>query len=303
MKRTISMQINQLSKEGWLQKRGQIKKTWKKRYFILKNDLLFYFQDNKDSLHPLGIIYLKNATIEKDPKDSVKHSFVVHSDKSYFLQASSSEEKYFWISSLEFRISNLSSLGVDQKVKELTETTEDLQNEKLKYEKIEKSINEIVKPSDQLIFLLSKFIQMMKIFISNGNEHDIEVQKKINSSNILEAFNKRVIINSQKCQELNNLLINQDKFLKKDEEYLNRELNLILKKIKELKNEMIEIKYNWIEMMDLIVKSISDLKMECSNLISKEEKSTIESDLLNELSKIDQLENDLKNYNTKKNND
>ena len=31
------MQINQLSKEGWLQKRGQIKKNWKKRYFILKN--------------------------------------------------------------------------------------------------------------------------------------------------------------------------------------------------------------------------------------------------------------------------
>ena len=37
----------------------------------------------------------------------------------------------------------------------------------------------------------------MKIFISNGNEHDIEIQKKINSTNVLEAFNKRIIINSQ----------------------------------------------------------------------------------------------------------
>jgi sesquipedalian len=122
MKRTISLQISQLSKEGWLQKRGQVNKTWKKRYFILKNvilllltfskDILFYFLDNKDSLHPLGLIYLKNARIEKDPKDkdSTKYSFILHSDKSYYLQANNSEEKYFWISSLEFRISNLQSL-------------------------------------------------------------------------------------------------------------------------------------------------------------------------------------------------
>jgi hypothetical protein len=42
MKRTISLQISQLSKEGWLQKRGQLNKTWKKRYFILKNVNTFF---------------------------------------------------------------------------------------------------------------------------------------------------------------------------------------------------------------------------------------------------------------------
>ena len=90
--------------------------------------------------------------------------------------------------------------------------------------------------------------------------------------------------------------------LNKDESFLKKELNLILKKIKELKIEMIEIKYNWIEMMDVMFTSISEMKKEIGNFILKEEKtSSIETDLLNELSKIDQLENELKVFISKEN--
>jgi hypothetical protein len=73
-----------------------------------------------------------------------------------------------------------------------------LQNEKNKTETIEKEINEIIKPTDNLMFTISKFIQIMKVFESNGQKDiEVEIQKKVTSTNVLEAFNKRLTLNSQ----------------------------------------------------------------------------------------------------------
>ena len=35
-------------KDGWLTKQGGSIKTWKKRYFILKDNILYYFKTPKD---------------------------------------------------------------------------------------------------------------------------------------------------------------------------------------------------------------------------------------------------------------
>lgn len=48
--------------EGWLQKRGEMNKSWQRRYFVLKGNLLFYFEKKGDR-EPLGVIILEGCTI------------------------------------------------------------------------------------------------------------------------------------------------------------------------------------------------------------------------------------------------
>lgn len=52
--------------EGWLNKRGEVNKSWQRRYFILKGNLLFYFEKRGDK-EPLGVIILEGCTIGKFP--------------------------------------------------------------------------------------------------------------------------------------------------------------------------------------------------------------------------------------------
>jgi len=54
---TRATAIHKPIKEGWLTKRGHVIKNWKKRYFRLKDRVLFYYQ-NETSTDPLGKIQL-----------------------------------------------------------------------------------------------------------------------------------------------------------------------------------------------------------------------------------------------------
>lgn len=51
-----------VDREGWLQKRGDLNKSWQRRYFVLKGNLLFYFEKKGDR-EPLGVIILEGCTI------------------------------------------------------------------------------------------------------------------------------------------------------------------------------------------------------------------------------------------------
>lgn len=53
-----------VDREGWLQKRGEVNKNWQRRYFVLKGNLLFYFEKKGDR-EPLGVIILEGCTIGK----------------------------------------------------------------------------------------------------------------------------------------------------------------------------------------------------------------------------------------------
>eukprot|EP00301_Raphidiophrys_heterophryoidea_P003644 c11638_g1_i1.p1 GENE.c11638_g1_i1~~c11638_g1_i1.p1 ORF type:complete len:223 (+),score=46.54 c11638_g1_i1:835-1503(+) len=48
--------------QGWLTKEGGRAKTWKRRWFILKTNMLFYFQDPQDEV-PLGTVPLTDLKI------------------------------------------------------------------------------------------------------------------------------------------------------------------------------------------------------------------------------------------------
>lgn len=51
-----------IDKEGYLSKKGELNKAFQKRYFVLKGNLLFYF-DKKGDKEPLGVIILEGCTL------------------------------------------------------------------------------------------------------------------------------------------------------------------------------------------------------------------------------------------------
>jgi len=54
--------MSPVDKEGWLCKRGELNKGYQKRWFVLKGNLLFYF-DRKSDKEPLGVIILEGCSI------------------------------------------------------------------------------------------------------------------------------------------------------------------------------------------------------------------------------------------------
>lgn len=60
-----------VDREGWLQKRGEINKGFQKRWFVLKGNLLFYFEKPADK-EPLGVIVLEGCTMGKHLMTNLK---------------------------------------------------------------------------------------------------------------------------------------------------------------------------------------------------------------------------------------
>jgi hypothetical protein len=51
-----------VDREGWLVKRAEVNKGYQKRWFVLKGNLLFYFEKRGDK-DPVGVIVLEGCTI------------------------------------------------------------------------------------------------------------------------------------------------------------------------------------------------------------------------------------------------
>ncbi|XP_053508484.1 cytohesin-2 [Ictalurus furcatus] len=109
-------------REGWLLKEGGRVKTWKRRWFILTDSCLYYFQYTTDK-EPKGIIPLENLSIREvdDPhKQFCFELFIPHSKgqkikacktdpdgkvvmgkhQAYRLNASSAEERDDWVQAI-----------------------------------------------------------------------------------------------------------------------------------------------------------------------------------------------------------
>eukprot|EP00002_Diphylleia_rotans_P019051 TRINITY_DN3689_c0_g1_i3.p1 TRINITY_DN3689_c0_g1~~TRINITY_DN3689_c0_g1_i3.p1 ORF type:complete len:212 (-),score=40.74 TRINITY_DN3689_c0_g1_i3:185-820(-) len=88
-------------RQGYLNKQGGSIKTWKKRWFIMKETYLFYFSDKEDP-NPKGIICLKEASVDRCAQDlGRKHSFCIKTpDRQYFIGASNEAEEEEWIAAI-----------------------------------------------------------------------------------------------------------------------------------------------------------------------------------------------------------
>lgn len=113
-------------REGWLLKSGGRVKTWKRRWFILTDNCLYYFEYTTDK-EPRGIIPLENLSVREvdDPKKSncfelynpnnkgemikacktdADGRVVEGKHQSYRMSASSPEERDEWITSIRASI-------------------------------------------------------------------------------------------------------------------------------------------------------------------------------------------------------
>ncbi len=51
-----------VDKQGYLFKKGFLNTAYKRRWFVLKGNLLFYFKDEKDS-EPIGVLILEKICV------------------------------------------------------------------------------------------------------------------------------------------------------------------------------------------------------------------------------------------------
>jgi hypothetical protein len=51
-----------IDKEGWLNKKGEVNKGFQKRWFVLKGNLLYYFEKKNDK-EPIGVLIVEGCTV------------------------------------------------------------------------------------------------------------------------------------------------------------------------------------------------------------------------------------------------
>ena len=90
-----------VDKEGYLQKKGDLSKDIQRRWFVLKGNLLFYFQKKQDK-EPLGVIVLEACSVQVSSHG--RYSFEISFDgvgtRTYVLYAENDEEMQSWIKAI-----------------------------------------------------------------------------------------------------------------------------------------------------------------------------------------------------------
>ncbi|KAL6061378.1 FYVE, RhoGEF and PH domain-containing protein 6 [Balamuthia mandrillaris] len=85
-------------KTGYLSKEGGIVRNYKKRFFVLKDNLLFYYKTDKDTM-PRGAIVLDNSVLREN--DANPNSFLlVTYRRTYVLFATSEKHKREWMEAI-----------------------------------------------------------------------------------------------------------------------------------------------------------------------------------------------------------
>ncbi|KAI8788724.1 sesquipedalian-1 [Biomphalaria glabrata] len=116
-------------KEGYLLKKGELNKGFQKRWFILKGNLLFYYE-HKGDREPLGVIILEGHTIEL-AEDTDTFTFMINfmgsGSRCYFLSANSQESMESWMKALScagYEYIKLMVSELQNKLEEATSSSE-----------------------------------------------------------------------------------------------------------------------------------------------------------------------------------
>eukprot|EP01095_Lingulamoeba_sp_RSL-Kostka_P011929 TRINITY_DN464_c0_g2_i7.p1 TRINITY_DN464_c0_g2~~TRINITY_DN464_c0_g2_i7.p1 ORF type:complete len:517 (-),score=195.33 TRINITY_DN464_c0_g2_i7:93-1643(-) len=93
------------TKTGDLNKQGVIRKKWKSRYFLLKDDNLYYFKSKNDMGKPIDCIKItKECTVKLKTIKKKPFSFEISSqkfDRIYYLQAKNENDREDWMDAIQ----------------------------------------------------------------------------------------------------------------------------------------------------------------------------------------------------------
>ena len=100
----ISPSIN--SKEGYLTKQGMIRKNWKTRWFILRNNTLSYYK-SKLSAKPISRLDISQAgAVEYDNSKEKEYCFRIElPHRTFYMHAGSAEDCDNWVELLRSKLS------------------------------------------------------------------------------------------------------------------------------------------------------------------------------------------------------
>ena len=89
--------------EGFLLKKGEVNKGFQRRFFVLRGNLMFYFEKKQDS-EPIGVIILDNCRIELCPAENSLFAFQIVFDgvgtRTYVLAAETETSMRAWMKKL-----------------------------------------------------------------------------------------------------------------------------------------------------------------------------------------------------------
>ncbi|XP_054714498.1 sesquipedalian-1-like [Uloborus diversus] len=123
---SFSVSKNCIDREGWLGKRGEVNKSFQKRWFVLKGNLLFYFE-KKDDKEPVGLVILEGCTVElAENEETYAFKLVFHGagNRTYILCANSQENMEQWMKALASASYDYVKLMVAELQRQLDEVTE-----------------------------------------------------------------------------------------------------------------------------------------------------------------------------------
>lgn len=106
--------LNPADKEGFLTKQGGSIKTWKRRWFVLKNKRLFYFKTRNDT-EATGVIELETDSFVRDEKDKKKRFMfsVGTSRRVFFICADNEKDMASWMDSIKRNLSGSGPVNVN----------------------------------------------------------------------------------------------------------------------------------------------------------------------------------------------
>ncbi|KAJ3430153.1 sesquipedalian [Anaeramoeba flamelloides] len=110
---------NLCSKEGWLVKKGNKFKTWKKRYFKLFPRTMIYYK-TQDGFEPLGNIVLRGSTIEKSTNSSKKGLFFISTkNRKWELRATDEVHRQNWFIAISEQIERVNNNNEEEVKKDV----------------------------------------------------------------------------------------------------------------------------------------------------------------------------------------
>ncbi|XP_059404748.1 sesquipedalian-1-like [Carassius carassius] len=115
-------------KTGFLFKKGERNTAYHRRWFILKGNMLFYFEE-RESREPIGVIVLEGCTVELCESESEEFAFAIKFDcvkaKVYKMAAENQAAMESWVKALSRASFNYMRLVVKELERQLEEVQEE----------------------------------------------------------------------------------------------------------------------------------------------------------------------------------
>jgi hypothetical protein len=113
---TIINQIVQPKKEGFLIKQGARVKNWKRRFFFIESDFLYYSESPKTRFVTLGMINLDGAEVDQAIVPNRAHVIAVKtSSRTFYLCAESEQDMHEWLNLLKEKVEDIAEKKKNEK--------------------------------------------------------------------------------------------------------------------------------------------------------------------------------------------